>query len=176
MSKIEIRREQDGFTFLELLVVIAMVGILAAIVAPAWLRFLAEQQTTRERGHVRLNIQTAQLNAQQQNVSWQASIRQNGSVLETATHPSSTLPTNWDKLSSSVQLDVAETTLLETGGIYYVRFNEKGNVRNSTLGRVTVSSKQFPYIKRCVFVSTLIGATRVSEEQQRPDSSGRICH
>lgn len=174
------KNAQSGFTFMELLIVITVIGILASITAPTWLRFFSEQQTIKGRGHIRLSIQSAQLKAQQYNSLWQLSVRQNGDIAEIATHPATVLPSAavWDPMNKSIRLDTGETTVLYDSGelVYYVRFDEKGNVRESSLGRVTVSSKQFSDIKRCVFVSTLLGATRVAETQVSPDKGGRFCY
>ncbi|MGC1309706.1 MAG: type II secretion system protein [Phormidesmis sp.] len=179
--KLKEKYSQRGFTLLELAVVMAVVGILAAIAAPTWLRFLAEQRTTYVQGVLQQGIQQAQLKSQQNNRLWQFSVRKNGEVIEAATHPASISPNDaiWDTMNSAVGFD-EETTLLKKDGIYYVRFDENGNVRGSRLGRLTVSSKQFPDIKRCVIVSTLIGATRTAKEQPTPDpdykTKERFCY
>jgi prepilin-type N-terminal cleavage/methylation domain-containing protein len=171
---------KKGFTILELLVVIAIVGILSAISAPVWLRFLAEQQVAKGSGLIALEIKKAQIAAQTRHSLWQFSVRQNGKLVEFATHEATALPSTavWKEIDGSVQLDTAETTVLKnsTQNVYYIRFNEKGNVRGSSLGRVTLSSKQFSDVKRCVFISTLLGATRMAETQLEPDKGGRFCY
>lgn len=166
-----------GFTLTELLCVIAIIGILAAIVAPNGLRFLAVQQVDSAQGTLRQGIQQAQLKAQQTNTSWQFNVRERDNNVEMSTHPKavSASSSNWEALDKSIQIET-ETSFYLNSGIYYVRFDEKGNVRASRLGRVTVSSKQFPSVKRCVFVSTLLGATRTAEGQSTPDDSGRFCY
>lgn len=172
---------ERGFTLFELLVVIVILGTLAAIAAPGWLRFLARQQTTSAQEHIRQDIQQAQMKSQQNNVLWQFSVRENNGIVETTTHPATVEPSesNWESLNKSIRLD-SETTLLSKDGVRYVRFDEKGNVRGSRLGRVTVSSKQFSDIKHCVIVSTLIGATRTAQENPKPDPSyktkDRFCY
>lgn len=166
-----------GFTLLELLVVIVMIGTVAAIAAPGWLRFLARQQTIAAQERLRQDIQQAQMKSQQNNVLWQFSVREIDGIVATTTHPVTVDPSasTWESLNKSVRLD-AETSLLFKDGVRYVRFDEKGNVRKSSLGRVTVSSKQFSDIKHCVIVSTLIGATRTAQENIKPDSKGKFCY
>lgn len=165
---------QQGFTLLELLSVIVAVGVLAAIASPVWFGFLARQQTTSVQGQLRQKVQEAQSKSQQRNILWQFSVRESGDVVEIATHPATVNPADaiWEPIDNAVVLD-SETTLLRKDGIYYVRFDHNGNVRGSRLGRITVSSRQFPEIKRCVIVSTLIGATRKAKEQPSPDPSYR---
>lgn len=160
---------------------IVVVGILAAIASPVWLRFLANQRASVAQGLLKQGIQEAQLKSQQNNTYWQFSVRKNEGAVETAVHPQSTDPalSTWNALDGSLDLD-DETTLLSSSGVHYVRFDVKGNVRRSSLGRVTISSKQFPDIKRCVIVSTLIGATRTAREQPVPDPTyntrDRFCY
>ncbi len=168
------RSVERGFTLLELLAVTVILGALAAIAAPGWLRFLARQHTISAQEHIRQDVQQAQMKSQQNNVLWQFSVREVDGIIETTTHPATVDPgvSNWESLNKSIRLD-SETTLLLKGGVRYVRFDEKGNVRGSRLGRITVSSKQFPEIKQCVIVSTLIGATRTAQENTKPDPSYR---
>lgn len=164
-----------GFTLVELLVVAAIIGILASILAPVWLRFLAAHKVTAGKDQLRIGIQKAQLKSQQENAFWQLSIRENSAVVEMAVHPTTTPLTTavWEPLGNSLQLD-DETNFAEVNGIYYVRFDEKGNVQ-FRLGRVTLSDKNFPDIKRCVIVSTLVGNTRAAREQPVP-RDGKICY
>lgn len=165
-----------GFTLLEVLVAVSLVGILSSILLPSWLRFLAKQQVTAASGLIRQGIQQAQANSQKENISWQFSIKEVAGTVELATHPKSVSPnlvSVWEDIDSSIRLD-AETNFASSGEIYYVRFDEKGNVQYR-LGRVTLSSKRFPDIKRCVIVSTLIGATRAAKEQPTAED-GKYCY
>lgn len=168
------RRSKQGFTVVELLVVIALLGILAAILAPGWTHFLAKQQVTAVQGFIHQEVQKTQIKSQQNKELWQFSVREKDGLVEIAVHPMSVLPNaaSWTSFDKSVQLDL-ETTLLASGGTYYVRFDEKGSVRSSSLGRVTVSSKRAPSVKRCIIISTLLGATRTATEQPIPNPNYR---
>lgn len=163
---------------IELLVIVVIIGIVASIAVPSWLRFLAEHRVTTARGQLRQGIQLAQSKSQQESISWQFSVRTRADGVEMAVHPATTSSSlsTWEPVSTAAKLD-AETTLASSSGTYYVQFDRRGNVRYR-LGRVTLSSKQFPDIKRCVIVSTLIGATRTAKEHRTPDptDSSRFCY
>jgi len=164
---------QRGFTLLEVLCVIVLVGIVAAIASPSWFGYLEKTRVVTATGQLHTALRDAQSTAQYQKTPRQFSLRDNGGVVEWAVHSTSVLPSmaQWQAVeSASIQID-DETTFVSSGGVYYVRFDEHGNPHR--LGRVTLSGQQFSTIKRCVIVSTLIGAMRTSNEQSTPDPNYR---
>ena len=58
-----------GFTLLEMLVVIIMAGVLAALVGPGWLGYMNRQRVNRARSDLAQIIRTAQSDAQQKNTT-----------------------------------------------------------------------------------------------------------
>lgn len=166
-------KSQKGFTLLEVLVVVLVVGLIAAIASPGWFSFLEKSRLTAARDQVHLGIREAQSEAQARGTSWQFSLRERNRVVEWATHPKN-IPSStaqWETLGAkSIRID-EETTFASAGGVYYVRFDEDGNPHR--LGRVTLSGSRFSANKRCVVISTLIGAARKSKEQPAPDPNYR---
>lgn len=152
------------------------IGIVAAIAAPSWFGFLEGNRLTVASDKLYTGIRDAQMKSQRQRIAWQFSLRERDDLIEWAIHPKSMSPNlaQWESLESkSIQID-GETTFANSGGIYYVRFDEKGNVQYR-LGRITLSSQQSSSAKRCVIVSTLIGAMRKSKEQSTPHN-GKLCY
>ena len=167
---------QGGFTLLEFMAVIAIVAILIVVLAPTWIRFLDTQRLVTAQGVVYQGIQQAQAKAQQTHSEWQFSIRDTENYVEWSVHPEilSGATLHWELVGhESIQID-DETTIQSFSMGRTVRFDHKGNVA-SRLGRITLSSKRFEQVKRCVYVSTIIGALRQSKEQSTP-RDGDFCH
>ncbi len=166
-------QNKAGFTLFEAMVVIVMIALLSAVAAPAWLNFMEKARLTAARDRVHLGIQAAQTQAQANSTSWQFSLRETNGSLEWAVHPQSVAPNlaQWQSLESQSLRINDETTFDSSSGTYYVRFDAKGNPQQ--LGRITLSGERFSKNKRCVIVSTLIGATRKAQEQTSPDPNYR---
>ncbi|NEO82505.1 type II secretion system protein [Moorena sp. SIO4G3] len=75
-----------GFTFMELLIVILMVGILSAIAAPSWLAFVNRQRVNKVNERVLSVIQEAQRQAKNKKLSYSVSFRMNDGVPEAAVY------------------------------------------------------------------------------------------
>ena len=153
--------------------VIVMIGAVAAIAAPGWLNSVERTRLTVGGDELYLGMREAQSEAQAKKTTWRFSLRERNGSIEWAAHPNSISPNaaQWKVIESqSIQID-EETTFISSGGIYYVRFDEDGNPHR--LGRVTLSGRRFSNNKRCVIVSTLIGAMRKAKDRPTPDPSYR---
>ncbi len=158
-------RSSSGFTLLETLVIVVLIGILATLGIPSWINFVATRRLNTAQNEVYYAMRHAQRQATKEKLTWQASFRIQNGVVQWAVHPATVNPSNanWNNLDSNVQLD-AETTLQETNGIKQIQFDYRGNVNKPPLGRITLSSKSGGKAKRCVIVSTILGAMRLEKE------------
>ena len=77
-----------GFTLLEILVVLALVGILGAIASPSWVGFSINQSLNSAQSRAFSNLRSAQSSAKRDQVDWQASFRNFGGRVPVWTNPS----------------------------------------------------------------------------------------
>ncbi|MBV6627431.1 MAG: type II secretion system protein [Rivularia sp. (in: Bacteria)] len=108
----------SGFTLIEVMVVIAMVGILSAIAAPSWLSFVARQRLNKANDSVLAALQDAQRQAKKNKRSYSVSFRTYKEQAQIAIHPTSLekrkeLENYWRELGEEAGVD-AEKLLIGT--------------------------------------------------------------
>jgi prepilin-type N-terminal cleavage/methylation domain-containing protein len=175
-SRRAIARSSDrGFTLYEMLIVMAIIGILSTISGVVWLSVLDNQRLKTAQSGVLQMMRKAQIRARSNKEVWEACIRQQGNVVQAAASQrdrSASQPcaeASWETLAppGTVTIDTDNSTLYDKNGIYRVQFKHRGEV-NGRLGRITftVPNRDEDTPKRCVFVSTLLGALRqVADEK-----------
>jgi len=170
------QRSPRGFTLLEVLVVVLLIGILAVISAPAWTAFFDRQSLKVATEQVYQGMRDAQGIARRQKVDWEACFRKVGDQTQWTTHAqgASLSESDWRTLEAKLELDEDATTIrklmLQGQTVYRVEFSHKGHVVGQ-LGRVTLKLKKQSTPKRCVIFSTLLGNLRLGET-----SSAKKCN
>ncbi|NEQ74539.1 MAG: type II secretion system protein [Okeania sp. SIO2C9] len=172
-------KSNKGFTILEVIIVMLIIGILSAIAAPSWEAFITRQRTRTVNSQVLQALQKAQN---------QAKLKKQ-SVEVIFYDPSTTPPI--DPALDPPEVDGIEYNLTANGEIKSgmvalvsgvctdencTAFNATPNVTFDYLG--TVSQNNVPFIvkvstpddglKRCVIVQTLLGGMRTAEGDDCP--------
>ena len=152
-----------GFSLVEMLVVIFIIGILSAIALPSWLSFVNTRRLNVAQDEVHRAMRQAQSQATKEKLTWQVSFRESNGIIQWAIHPATAnaANVNWNNLDANIRLD-QETTLEESNGIRQIQFDYRGHPNK--LRRITLSSSYAGKAKRCVYISTLIGMMRTAKE------------
>ncbi len=200
----------QGFTLIEVLVLVVIIGLLGALFTPNWIAFIERQRLNKGQNEIYQTLQATKSNATRDKITWQASFRQltiNGKeVVQWAIHPAEQgkfIPTSvmvndalWHDLEPNVVVDQSindkgkyETSFTKqtSAGPWRVQFNhygcpvsqaddDCGQTSITALGRLTLRSKNGGQVKRCVIVSTLLGAMRTGKEHSKADTSDKYCY
>ena len=190
-----------GFTMIEALIILLIIGIFSAIVAPSWLMFINNQRLKVSLDRAYSAMELAQSNAKRDKISWQASFKEVGKNVQIAVHPAdippAQLPANqWKNLEPQIQIDPEETTVLqvnenneqkEKGTIRRVMFNFRGcpvsrkdhdctQTSIRAKGTLTLHHPNLTNSQRCIIISTLLGHKRTSHRQSKPNENKRYCY
>ncbi|MCW6037871.1 type II secretion system GspH family protein [Spirulina subsalsa FACHB-351] len=184
------RSPKSGFTLVELLIAIVIIGILGTLMAASWQGFVMRQKLNMARSQAYQALQQGKSNALRDKITWVAGfrevevsgqVRSQWSVYRANTDPGQII---WHNFEVGVQIDPETFFTTSSDEIHRVFFNHKGCPATSTHhdclgvppGRITFSSPRGGKLKRCVIMSTLLGAMRFGEEQPRPTSNGKYCN
>jgi prepilin-type N-terminal cleavage/methylation domain-containing protein len=204
-------KSDQGFTLVELLVVIVLLGILGLLVSATWLGFVQRQRLNQGSDRLFRTLKIAHETARYRHISQQISIRQTPTHVEFITHPADPdhfVPPNlwqnsalWNRLDSSILVDQTngrgenETTFRRDAidGIttWRIIFNPHGcpvsqpedmcTEAPHVKGRLSLKSVHAPtandaqILRRCVILSTMLGAMRQGTNQPKPDD-GKYCY
>jgi len=182
--------QDAGFTFLELLIVILMVGILSAIAAPSWLTFVNRQRVGKVNERVVSVIQEAQRQAKNKKLSYRVSFRMNGNDPQAAVHQAGSTPATfqWQSLVGDLGVKPEQvwvgTNLIgdnESGGTLSglsddqtITFDNQGVLDDPEIGNGLAIVVAVPDLRdndnpieatqRCVIVKTILGAMEANKK------------
>ena len=84
-----------GFTLVEMLVIIILIGILSAITAPSWLSLLKRQRLNTAQAETLSIMREAQARAKREKRVWQASFRKTNDLVQWSIHTDNESENNW---------------------------------------------------------------------------------
>ncbi|MEM7726655.1 MAG: type II secretion system protein [Cyanobacteria bacterium P01_A01_bin.45] len=184
--------DTSGFTLLEVIVVVVIIGILSAIAAPSWIAFTKRQRLNKANDIVLSAIQDAQRQAKKTKVSYSVSFAVNADQPYFAVYrnnPTFNISSKnfsdrayWKPLGEDIGIKPEEiwlgskppnsqlSILNNTNKIETVTFNYLGIPEDSVpVSIVTAIPKlnnktQAGVTKRCVIIQTILGGTRIAKD------------
>ncbi len=107
-----ISQEIAGFSVIEVLVAVVMIGILSAIAVPTWLSFVGRQQANKANDTIVAALQQAQREAKRQKLSYSVSFQYNNNIPQMAVYRSNDGPTNyWQNLGADLGIQASKIVL-----------------------------------------------------------------
>lgn len=156
-KKRQLSQTNAGFTLIEVLVVVMIVGTLAGIAAPGWLGYLNRQRVSSVRSELKVILQEAQTNAQQKSTSYGVVLGTSDdgptAALSTAGNTHTTIVLGDNASSVDLMAFISTTTTAEI-----LTFNYRGDVSEDLLPFVIkVISDNDTSTQKCLIVSSLLG-------------------
>jgi prepilin-type N-terminal cleavage/methylation domain-containing protein len=194
-------QNKAGYTLIEVLVVVMIITVLAAIAAPSWLSFVNQRRVNAANDFVLRSLQDAQSQAKSKKLSYSVSlIAPSGGSPALAIHPGSSPPSITDKrwksfaqelgikpkqiwLGTNASNVAANLKPVPPNGVTAITFDYLGTVQSGNNGLViAVAAAQannpttpLPQTNRCVAVTTLLGAMQTGKSQNLLTASPSQC-
>jgi type II secretion system protein H len=170
--KSSLQNYDQGFTLIEVLVVLAIVGILSAIVAPGWLGFLNNNRLSASQSRVFSTLKDAQSSAKRSGTSTTFTIGNdptNGAYVQTSRSQLQYLEQGVQVLSvtkktAPTALTLPLTVIFDSQG-FPISVNTTTSFKDFPL-RITLNAKDTPNRKRCTTITTILGATRSGSDTE----------
>lgn len=106
-----LNKSNAGFTLIELIAVILIIGVLSAIAAPGWLAFVNRQRVSKVNDAVFVALQEAQREAKRTKRGYSVSFKTDSDQLKVAVYPEGTTTLPWKPLNEGLEIKEGQVIL-----------------------------------------------------------------
>jgi prepilin-type N-terminal cleavage/methylation domain-containing protein len=169
MNRLSKRQSSSGFTLIELIVVMVMVGALFSIAAPSWLAFMNRQRANDARDQIAQALRTAQTEARRTQRAHEFAffIPSPNATPRLVVRPRGTTGTAGDELGNgSFQPGMVDIRLASNQVVVsdqpVVIFDKSGAISEEWIPRlpvtISVAAPEGANNKQCIVLQSLLGA------------------
>ncbi len=165
-----LRSRRRGFTLIEILVVVLIIGLIGSLAGVSWFSLLSEQRMRSGVNEVISAMRLAQAGARRENLRWSVGFRTQDGRVQWSVNRATTPIAQWqwqnllDSDADKFEIVTGETTLPLDGGVYRLtyEFNGRVAITNTPPQQITLqpAGNAIANSQRCVQVVTLLGTIR----------------
>jgi prepilin-type N-terminal cleavage/methylation domain-containing protein len=180
-----------GFTLLEVLTAVLLIGILSAIIAPSWLGFTNRQRLGQVNDGILSALRTAQTEAKKTKTSYSAEFKIENNIPLFLVYPTNNRPiSGWQNLGRNVEIKPKQILLYTNiesenkafadkkvrdtqAGSGKITFDYLGALSNNPVTPLIIvvsppksGTNQASTMRRCVIIENLIGGMRIEKDDQ----------
>lgn len=152
MLLLNVRNKNEGFTLIETLIIVVIIGILSAIAAPSFLGILNRNKVSSTLSEVRGAFQEAQRESMRKGMA--CTVKLNKTTNTVSSTPSKCLVTGTRTLDSSVGMETKDTP------IQSIQFSHRGTIILNDGTTLVFFNKDNYSNKKCLVISSPLGIMR----------------
>ncbi|MGD1714510.1 pilus assembly FimT family protein [Dapis sp. BLCC M172] len=170
-------KHQKGFTFVEVIISLFIISILATIVAPSWVSFIQKQRVRIATDQVMRILSEVQSEAKKTKTSISVEFKTIDGIPYFSKHHHNDKP-NWKPLLNVFEIKPKQIDIFPQKYNKVITYNHIGAVSTSTQVPYTIKiaaphRHANPSYRKCVVVKTLLGAKEIgSKRSQCPTRKG----